>query len=182
MQARSRAPLASAMCGLVLLELLVAVCVLALLVSLAAPSFVAITVRLKLRAAVEALTSGLYAARAEAYKRGGHVTFAAADAANCTPGKHGSPWSCGWIAFADENDDGKRNGIEEVIFVGQPPQGVDVAESRGTSTFRLNAWGKFNGLSAFGFALTSRVDDAAASVVCISSGGRVRTQHGQSEC
>lgn len=182
MQARSRAPLAVAMPGLVLLELLVAGCVLALLLSLAAPSFVSISERLKLRTAVAALTSGLYTARAEAYKRGGHVTFAAADAGKCSPGKNGSPWSCGWIAFADENDDGSHDGIEEVLFVGQTPDGIDVAESKGTNAFRLNAWGKFNGLSAFGFALTSRVDQSAASVVCISSGGRVRTEHGQSEC
>ena len=182
MQARSRAPLAFAMPGLALLELLVAGCVLALLVSLAAPNFASISERMKLRSAVEALASGIYVARAEAYKRGGHVTFAAADAAKCSLGQNASPWSCGWIVFADENDDGRHDAIEEVIFVGQVPDGIHVVETKGTSAFRLNAWGRFNGLSAFGFALTSRVDRTAGSVVCISAGGRVRTEHGQSEC
>ena len=178
MQVRGRAPLASRMRGLVLLELLVAGCVLALLAALAAPSFAAVSERLKLRTAVEALTSGIYAARAEAYKRGGHVVFAAADA--CDYGKTGSAWSCGWLAFADDNDDGKRNGSEEVIFVGQPPTGIEVAETRGIRAFRLNALAKFNGLSAFGFALTTH--GAQASAICVSSGGRVRVQHGKGEC
>ena len=180
MQARSQAP-SRMWRGLALLELLVAGCVLALLVALAAPSFAAISERLKLRAAVEALTSAIYAARAEAYKRGGHVALAAeSSTVDCSPGKNGSAWTCGWIAFADENDDGKRNGTEQVLFVGQPPKGIEVAESRGTATFRLNAWGKFNGLGAFGFALTSRGNDAAA--ICVSSAGRIRTQYGKDEC
>lgn len=181
MHARRRAKLR--MRGLVLLELLVAAAVLALLVAMAAPSFAAVSERLKLRAATQALTSGLYAARAEAYKRGGQVIFAAEKSdAGCSPGKKGSPWSCGWIAFADTNDDGERNGVEEVIFVGQPPAGIDVAESRETRKFKLNAWGKFNGLSAFGFVLTSRDGAATPSVVCVASGGRIRTEHGKDAC
>ena len=181
MQARSRAPLRTS--GLVLLELLVAGCVLALLVAMAAPSFSAVLQRLKLRTAAQALTSGLYAARAEAYKRGGSVIFAAEDSSDlCESGKADSPWNCGWIAFADENDDGTRNGTETVVFTGQPPLGIDVAEPRGITRFKLDALGKFNGLSAFRFALTSRVDKSIVGVVCVSSGGRIRTQYGKDEC
>lgn len=180
MQARSPAPFC--LRGLVLLELLVAGCVLALLVAMAAPSFAAISARLKVRTAVEALTSGIYTARAEAYKRGGHVTFAPANADGCNTGTEDLPWSCGWVAFADEDEDGKRNESEEVLFVGQPPADIDIAESRGTTTFKLDAWGKFNGFGAFGFSLQSRADKKAVSAICVSSGGRVQTRYGKDEC
>lgn len=180
MQARSRAPLRTR--GLVLLELLVAGCVLALLVALAAPSFAAVSQRLKLRTAVQALTSGLYAARAEAYKRGGHVILAAENTGEpCSPGPDGSPWSCGWIAFVDENDNGVRNGTETVILVGQPPPGIDVVASRGTTKFKLDARGKFNGLSAISFVFKSN-PESAVGVICVSSGGRITSQQGKDEC
>lgn len=180
MQARSPAPFC--LRGLVLLELLIAGCVLALLVAMAAPSFAAISARLKLRAATEALTSGIYAARAEAYKRGGHVTFAPASTDNCNTDNDDSPWSCGWVAFADEDEDGVRGGSDEVLFVGQPPQGINVSETRGTAAFKVNAWGKFNGFGAFGFTVQSRADPAAVSAVCMSAGGRLQVRPGVDRC
>jgi len=181
MQVRSWAPLHVR--GLVLLEFLVAGCVLALLSALAIPSFKAISERLKLRSAVDELTFSLYAARAEAYKRGGHVTFAKRNQADCEASADGSQWGCGWIAFADEDENGKQEEGEQLLFVGQPPAGIDLKPTDDQlSALKLNAWGQFNGLGAFGFVLSSRADKGVVSAICVSSGGRLRNVPGKDRC
>jgi len=168
--------------GLVLVELLVAGCVLAILAALAAPAFTAISERLKLRSAVDALTSSLYTARAEAYKRGGHVTLAQSTAPDCAPAQGNSRWRCGWSVFADADEDGVRDAGDELILAEQPPPGIDVAQSSGRSALKLNAWGQFSGQQGVGFVLSSRVRSELVTVICISSGGRVRSIAGASRC
>ena len=168
--------------GLVLLELLVGGCVLAILAALAAPGFVAISERLKLRSAVDALTASLYAARAEAYKRGGHVTLAQSTASDCVPTQGNSRWRCGWTLFADADEDGVRDVGDELILAEQPPPGIDVAQSSDRTALKLNAWGQFSGQQGVGFVLSSRARSDLVTVICISSGGRVRSVAGASRC
>lgn len=177
MQARSRAPIR--MRGLVLLELLVAGCVLAVLVAIAAPSFAAISDRWKVRNAVDTLTSSLYTARAEAFKRGGRITLARAELDGCTPAKGMSRWDCGWMAFVDENGNGKRDGADELLFVGQPPPGLEVVQTSHLGALKFDAWGELAGLGALSFTVCLR---AAASTVFISAGGRIRTATGDTPC
>ena len=177
MPARSRAPIR--MCGLVLLELLVAGCVLALLVALALPSFAAISDRWKVRNAVETLVSSLYTARAEAFKRGGRITLARSDLDGCTNNKGVSHWDCGWAAFVDENGNGRRDEADELLFVGQPPSGLEVVQTSSLGALKFDAWGELAGLGALSFAVCSR---SAASTVSISAGGRIRTAAGDARC
>lgn len=177
MQARSPAP--ARQCGLVLLEVLVAGCVLALLAALAAPSFAAVSERLKVRTAVDSLSASLYAARAEALKRGGYVSLSKDSGADCQ-GTLG--WSCGWTAFVDDDEDGRRDDGEELLFIEQPPPGIEITQTRKLSVLKLNAWGQFNGLGALGFVLRSRASAKAVSVICISSGGRLQSWFGEEEC
>ncbi|MGR4868086.1 GspH/FimT family protein [Variovorax sp. LARHSF232] len=169
--------------GLVLLEALVAVGVLAVLAALAAPSFAAISERLKVRTAVQALTSSLYAARAEAFKRGGHVTLARnGSRPDCDAGSDGAQWRCGWEIFTDQDEDGARDAADELLQVGQPPPGIEVFQTARRAAFKLNAWGQFNGLGALGFVLRSRADADAVSVICVSSGGRLQSWSGVDRC
>ena len=168
--------------GLVLLELLVAGCVLAILAALAAPGFVSIHERLKLRSAVEALTAGLYTARAEAFRRGGHVTLAQSGSADCMPAAGNSRWGCGWTVFADADEDGARDPADDLILADQPPPGIDITQSNARTALKLNAWGQFSGQQGVGFALRSRVRQDLVAVICISSGGRVRSIVGASRC
>ncbi|MBS0451677.1 MAG: GspH/FimT family pseudopilin [Proteobacteria bacterium] len=120
MQARSQAPIRTR--GLVLLELLVAGCVLALLIALAAPSFAAISDRWKVRNAADTLTSSLYTARAEAFRRGGGVTLARSNLEGCTAGSGNSHWDCGWAAFVDANENGKRDEADELLSSANHPR------------------------------------------------------------
>ena len=169
--------------GLVLLEVLVAVGVLGVLAALAAPSFAAISERLKVRTAVQALTSSLYAARAEAFKRGGHVTLArSASRPDCDAGTDGSQWRCGWELFTDQDEDGTRDAADDLLQVTQPPPGIEVIQTGRRAALKLNAWGQFNGLGALGFVLRSRADANAVSVICLSSGGRLQSWSGMDRC
>lgn len=167
------------MCGLVLLELLVASCVLAILVAVAAPSFAAISDRWKVRNAVEALTSGLYTARAEAFKRGGRIALARAEFEDCTGSKDTAHWDCGWAAFVDENANGKRDDGDELLFVGQPPAGLEVVQTSSLGALKFDAWGELAGLGALSFKVCSRT---AASTISISAGGRIRATQGDTPC
>ena len=170
-------------CGLVLLELLIAVAVLAVLAAVAVPSFAALSERMKLRTAVDALTSSLYAARAEAYKRGGHVTVARnTGAAGCEAGGGPARWDCGWTVFADADEDGTRDPGDEPILSGQPPPGIHVTQSSGRAALKLNAWGQFSGLTGLRFVVQSGTSASVVSAVCISSGGRVQAWTGVDRC
>ena len=168
--------------GQVLLELLVAGCVLAILAALAAPGFVAISERLKLRSAVSALTASLYAARAESLKRGGHVTLARTGSADCDAGGDNASWGCGWTVFADTDEDAQRDADDELILAEHPPPGIDVTQTASRAALRLNAWGQFSGQQGVGFVLKSRARQDVATAVCISSGGRVQSFAGASQC
>jgi len=168
--------------GLVLLELLVAVCVLAILAALAAPSFAAISERQKLRAAVDALTTSLYTARAEAYKRGGHVTLAQSSAPDCVPGEGNSRWRCGWTLFADADEDGVRDSGDELILAEHLPPGIDIRQTSERRALKLNAFGQFSGQQGLGFVLSSEARKDMATAICISSGGRVQRFAGASRC
>jgi type IV fimbrial biogenesis protein FimT len=169
--------------GLVLVELLVAVGVLLVLATLALPSFAAISERLKLRTAVQALTSSLYAARAEALKRGGRVTLGRDESVSCgATNEDRAQWRCGWALFADDDEDGTREATDELLQSWQPPPGIDVIQTSKRAALRLNAWGQFNGLGALSFVLRSRADADAVSVICISSGGRLQSWAGLDQC
>ena len=181
MQGRTHAPFHAR--GLVLVEVLVAVGVLVVLAALALPSFAAISERLKLRTAAQALTSSLYAARAEALKRGGRVALGRDEGAGCGAAKEDrAQWGCGWVLFADEDEDGTRGPSDELLQTWQPPPGIDVIQTSKRATLRLNAWGQFNGLGALSFVLLSRADAGAVSVICISSGGRLQSWAGVDRC
>ena len=148
-------------------------------VAIAAPSFAAISDRWRVRNAVDTLTSSLYTARAEAFKRGGRVTLARADLEGCINAKATSRWDCGWAAFVDENGNGKRDGADELLFVGHPPAGLEVVQTSNLGALRFDAWGELTGLGALSFTVCLR---AAASTVLISAGGRIRTAAGDARC
>lgn len=158
--------------GLVLLEALMAISVLAVLAALAAPSFAALAERTKLRNGVQALTSSLYAARAEALKRGGHVTLARRSGPDCGTSDQ---WRCGWIVFADADEDGVRTpSDDELLHTGQAPPGIDVIQTGQLAALKLSAWGQFNGMGGVGFVLCSRADPGLSTVISISAGGRLQ--------
>ncbi|MDM0072861.1 GspH/FimT family protein [Variovorax sp. J2P1-59] len=165
--------------GFSAVELLVEIAIAALLMALAMPSFGTLVSRYRLRHAADDLSAAIYLARAEALRRGGNVTLRGATAPGCSDA---DDWSCGWLVFEDADNDGVLAPDEKRIQVWPAPRGILVTPNfpRASTYLNMNRWGRFQNLSAFSFTFKSAVDrdDAAARVLCMSAGGRIRTGEG----
>ena len=168
--------------GFTAIELLIVITILAVLTALAGPSFGPLIERWRTNQAVNNMTSTLYAARSEAIKRGGKVSVRkiANGTDGCTFAPTNQEWSCGWIIFVDADDDGNLDAGEEVLQTFQAPTNVDVMNLApgGAASFQVNRWGRANSFGAASFAVTPRSTGAAspaATAICVSAGGRIRT-------
>ncbi|MGB6097447.1 MAG: GspH/FimT family pseudopilin [Comamonas thiooxydans] len=171
--------------GFTAIELMVTVAILAVLAGLAAPSFNPIIERWRVRQASEELQSTFYFARSEAIKRGGNVTILRSDdGGGCTEvGTDTSLWSCGWIVFADLDNDGAQDSGEDTLQTAPAPNKVSVqftntSDAKLTDPIKVDRWGRFSSTNAaidFAFRLTPKSGSAAsASSICVSSSGRIK--------
>ena len=171
--------------GFTAIELMVTVAILAVLAGLAAPSFNPIIERWRVRQVSEELQSTFYFARSEAIKRGGNVTILRSDeGGGCTAvGTDTSLWSCGWIVFADLDNDGKQDSGEDTLQTAPAPNKVNVqftntSDAKLTDPIKVDRWGRFSSTNAaidFAFRLTPKSGRAAsASSICVSSSGRIK--------
>ena len=171
--------------GFTAIELMVTVAILAVLAGLAAPSFNPIIERWRVRQVSEELQSTLYFARSEAIKRGGNVTILRSDdGGGCTAvGTDTSLWSCGWIVFADLDNDGELDSGEDTLQTAPAPNKVSVqftntSDAKLTDPIKVDRWGRFSSTNAaidFAFRLTPKSGSAAnASSICVSSSGRIK--------
>ncbi len=171
--------------GFTAIELMVVIAIVATLAALAMPSFRDVLDRYRVRQATEDLSAMLYQARAEAIKRGGHITVRKANSGDCATGGAGD-WSCGWIVFVDADDDGVLDAGEEQLQSSPAPKGVNVkfVLSTGRSYMQGDAWGQFGGMGGFSFEVKPR-DNANIDLqmhLCMSSGGRLRMLKGSALC
>ncbi|ACY31801.1 prepilin-type N-terminal cleavage/methylation domain-containing protein [Comamonas thiooxydans] len=164
---------------------MVTVAILAVLAGLAAPSFNPIIERWRVRQVSEELQSTFYFARSEAIKRGGNVTILRSDdGGGCTAvGTDTSLWSCGWIVFADLDNDGEQDSGEDTLQTAPAPNKVNVqftntSDAKLTDPIKVDRWGRFSSTNAaidFAFRLTPKSGSAAsASSICVSSSGRIK--------
>lgn len=175
--------------GFTAIELLIVITILAVLTALAGPSFGPLIERWRTNQAVNNMTSTLYAARSEAIKRGGKVSVRkiANGTEGCTFASTNQEWSCGWVIFVDADEDGNLDAGEEVLQTFQAPTNVDVMNlaAGGIASFQVNRWGRINNFGAASFAITPRSTGAAspaATAICVSAGGRIRTVKGSVTC
>ena len=171
--------------GFTAIELMVTVAILAVLAGLAAPSFNPIIERWRVRQVSEELQSTFYFARSEAIKRGGNVTILRSDdGGGCTAvGTDTSLWSCGWIVFADLDNDAEQDSGEDTLQTAPAPNKVNVqftntSDAKLTDPIKVDRWGRFSSTNAaidFAFRLTPKSGSAAsASSICVSSSGRIK--------
>jgi type IV fimbrial biogenesis protein FimT len=99
--------------GLTLLELVVGLAIVAILLSAGVPNWGAFLAEREQRDRADALLESLAQARSEAIKRGTRVGICPAVGNTCASGSEG--WEGGWIAFADTNRNGIRDGAETMI-------------------------------------------------------------------
>lgn len=102
--------------GVSLVESMLALSIAAVLGSASVPAMNGALERQRLGATTNDFVASLNLARSEAVRRGSPVALTPADSAN---------WSSGWVVFADDNDDGKRDAGEQVLL--ERPQGMDGA-------------------------------------------------------
>ena len=101
--------------GVTLIELLVVMSVLAILLGVGVPSFSQFATNNRLNNYVNSLFSNFALARSEAIKRSNRVVVCkSSDGSACVGG---GDWSQGWLIFVDLDNDGSRNGGDEIIHV-----------------------------------------------------------------
>ena len=100
--------------GVTLVELMVAISVIGILMAVGVPSFNQFTTNSRLNSYVNALQSNLSLARSEAIKRNGRVVICVTS--NGTSCDNSGSWDQGWIIFSDLDNDGSRDGGEELIL------------------------------------------------------------------
>lgn len=99
--------------GMTLVELMVTISILGILLAVGVPSFNQFTTNSRLNSYVNAFQSNLSLARSEAIKRNARVAICTSS--NGSSCNNSGGWDQGWIVFADLDNDGSRDGGEEII-------------------------------------------------------------------
>lgn len=163
--------------GFTAIELMVTVAIIAVLAAIAAPSFKPLIERWKVRQVTEELQSTFYVARSEAIKRGGNGITILRN--QCTAADTDtSLWSCGWIVFADTNNNGKQDSGEDTFQTIALPSNVSV-KLTGISEpalIKVDRWGQLSAANAAIELKGSNETQASTSTMCISGNGRLYTQ------
>ena len=165
--------------GFTTIELMVTVSIVAVLMAIAAPSFTLLIERWRVRDAVEAMTSTLYLARAEAIKRGGHIGIQKIPktAPGCKLASTNEEWGCGWFLFEDLNSDGKWQATEAKIQTIVTHANTNVIHKSGGASIKVDRYGMMSGLNAKGFIFAPEpagISSPATRGICMASGGRIR--------
>ena len=168
--------------GFTAIELMVVVAIVAILAALAGPSFRDLIDGWRVRSATEQITSSIYYARSEAIKRGGRVSVRK----NCATGPN-QEWQCGWLVFSDANSNGTQDAGDTSLQTFPEATGVTVNHLRNpaSASYTLDRWGQISGLGAASFNVVPEpigVASRHASVVCVTSGGRIQTTKGTVSC
>ncbi|MBF5007603.1 GspH/FimT family pseudopilin [Diaphorobacter sp. NR2-3-3-1] len=163
------------------------IALLTIVATLAAPNFSSLIQKLRVHQAAMELKGSLQVARSEAVRRGDNIKLRKKDvtdgrSCNASP----SDWSCGWDVFIDLDNNGIPRAStstedDELIQSFPAPPDASVRFTTNSATLTVNRWGAINGIGA-SFAVTPRAssDSGLDTMICISSGGRVRSTPGNS--
>lgn len=162
--------------GYSLLELLITLVIFAVLISLALPSFKHQVQRTRLVTEAEALQQSILLTRTRAISLNQRVTMA----------HHGS-WSHGWDIFVDENNNGKMDEGESIIWSHSRPLSANINTTSPVEKYvsfigtgqSHRAAGRASGAFQAG-TFTLCMEDTPSIQLMISRGGRVRLVKGSS--
>jgi len=146
---------------------MVVVAIVAVLAALAAPSFTPLIERWRVRQATEELQSTLYFARSEAIKRGGGVSIVQ-DSNN------------GWGVYFDANSNGNNEASELLQLTNSSPR---LSITFPVNVLAVDRWGTLPVAAGFLIKPDGKADDDVnAQRVCVSAGGRIKTEKGANTC
>jgi len=164
--------------GFTLIEAMVTVAILAILAAIAGPSFQPLIEKWRVQQAVSNMESTLYYARSEAIKRGGRIGIQKnANSSNCPQANTKQEWSCGWFVFVDTDGNGKWKKGEPILQTFDAPSNINVMHKSGSTSLKVDRYGKMNGLNAISFTFTPHplgTSSPATRSICMASGGRIR--------
>lgn len=169
--------------GFTMIELVIVLAILGIVAGFAVPGFQGFMSSSRITASTNNFVSALYAARSEAIKRGTPAgvcasTNSGVDAAVCSLG---SNWSVGWIAFADDNENGIRDvGTEDLLMQAEPL--INAFEVTADNVFSDRVYFSNNGTSItpagtvpLTGSVTIKYGEDHTRVVTVSANGRVNT-------
>jgi type IV fimbrial biogenesis protein FimT len=157
--------------GFTVLELMIALAVMGLSLVMALPSLQKFSRAQVMKSAVRQLHTDLETGRSEAILRNAQVIACpGSPAAGCLGS---SDWTAGWIVFADENSDTKRQHHEPVIRHGQGHPRLKITFSPGRQHLRFGSDGSTPGSNGSLVICGSGGPEEARKLV-ISNIGRIR--------
>lgn len=170
--------------GVSLVELLVVVALLGMLASLAAPSFTGLMHRYRVDAVREELLASLQLARVEAIRQNASVIVERQTGCS-TVLATGNNWSCGWLLYADKNDNNSRDTQSEpIIQISKLPSQVALHKSANPPLTRVTAdrFGQLQPLALHFLIKPEKGDEGSNAILCMGAGARFRWVKGASTC
>ncbi len=159
--------------GFTLIELMMTIAITTILLALGLPSMSSLVSASESRAARQELWTALNVARAGAvtsHRR--HVICPSTDHDTCSGGLR---WDHGWIVFLDNNENGLRDGNDEVVSVGNAVrQGVVISTTVGRDRVGFRTDGSSAGNNAT-FTICDRRGTSNATSLVVSNPGRIRS-------
>jgi len=157
--------------GMTWLELLVTLAVVATVVALGAPSFREMTLNARRTEQVNGLLRALHGARSAAILRAEPVVLCKSrDGSQCSTDT--SPWSDGWIAFANRDRDSppRVDAGESLLMVQPPSKHIDLRANRNAVIY----WPVALAGTTVSFVFCDQRGSRAARAIIVSQTGRPR--------
>ena len=159
--------------GFTLIELMMTIVIAAILLALGLPSMGSLVSSSESRAARQELWTALNVARAGAVTGNRrHVICPSTDHANCSGGLR---WDHGWIVFVDNNENGMRDGNDQVVSIANAVRnGVVLSSTVGRARVSFRTDGSSAGNNA-SFTICDRRGISNATSLVVSNPGRIRS-------
>lgn len=168
--------------GFTAIELLIVIGIAAILAALAAPSFSAAIDRYRINSAKDELIAAIQYARMESVRRGVQVSLIRATGCGVTL-TTSDDWSCGYRVYVDSNANEALDSGELILQTFALQRNYKLEHLGKGDSLDMNMWGLPQTV-AHRFVIHPLATDAssAATVVCISSGGRIKSIVGTNTC
>jgi type IV fimbrial biogenesis protein FimT len=161
--------------GFTMVELMVTVAVVGIMMYIAVPSLTAFLQDSQLSSDTNDLVASLLLARSESVTRNNTVSICKIDPADLDSCDNSESWQSGWIVFEDLDNDGARDGDEDIIdtYTGMNTNTV-VAATNFTNFLTYRPSGATNTQGQFNLCVSSSV----AQNIIVNATGRPRIAAG----